>query len=209
MTLLRTPGTSHIHHSDVYTYKNQSHNYLLSRPGTDPRPQVKWGIFYSGSKDLQITLSHIEQHCNQLKVYLFKSERETKLKMNLIILRQRWKGINISILWTAFKNQSLFLNRCLVLKEFGYFKSNYIYYFFERNFYPSTNISSAQQLSSVLLIVTPWTATPQASLSITNSQSLLKLMPIEWVMLSNQLILCCPRLLCLQFFPASGFFFFQ
>ena len=62
MTLLRTPGTSHIHHSDVCTYKNQSHNYLLSRPSNDPRPQVKWGIFYSGSKDLQITLSHIEQH---------------------------------------------------------------------------------------------------------------------------------------------------
>ena len=126
--------------------------------------------------------------------------------MNLIILRQRWKGISISILWTAFKNQSLFLNRCLVLKESGYFKSHYIYNLFEHNFYPSINISSAQQLSHVLLTVTPQTTTPQASLSITNSQSLLKLMPMEWVMLSNQLILCCPHLLCLQFFPASGFF---
>ena len=42
---------------------------------------------------------------------------------------------------------------------------------------------------------TPWTAARQASLSITNSQSLLKLMSIELVMLSNHLILCCPLLL--------------
>ena len=43
--------------------------------------------------------------------------------------------------------------------------------------------------------VTPWTAGYQAALSITNSQSLLKLMPIESVMPSNHLILCCPLLL--------------
>ena len=43
--------------------------------------------------------------------------------------------------------------------------------------------------------VTPWTAAHQASLSITNSRSLLKLMPIESVMPSNHLILCCPLLL--------------
>ena len=42
---------------------------------------------------------------------------------------------------------------------------------------------------------TPWTVAPQASLSITNSWSLLKLMPIESVMPSNHLILCCPLLL--------------
>ena len=50
------------------------------------------------------------------------------------------------------------------------------------------------------------TATHQASLSITNSQSLLKLMPIELVMPSNHLILCHPFLLLLQSFPASGSF---
>ena len=43
--------------------------------------------------------------------------------------------------------------------------------------------------------MTPWTAAHQASLSITNSQSLLKLMPIELMMPSNHLILCCPLLL--------------
>ena len=55
--------------------------------------------------------------------------------------------------------------------------------------------SSVQSLSCVWLFVTPWTAARQASLSITNSWSLLKLMSIESVMPSNHLILCCPLLL--------------
>ena len=55
--------------------------------------------------------------------------------------------------------------------------------------------SSAQLLSGVQLFVTPWTATRLASLSITNSRSLLKLMSIESVMPSNHLILCHPLLL--------------
>ena len=54
---------------------------------------------------------------------------------------------------------------------------------------------SVQSLSRVRLFVTPRTAACQASLSITNSQSLLKLMSIEWVVPSNHLILCCPLLL--------------
>ena len=55
--------------------------------------------------------------------------------------------------------------------------------------------SSVQSLSRVQLFVTPWTAACQASLSITNSQSWLKLMSIESVMPSNHLILCRPLLL--------------
>ena len=55
--------------------------------------------------------------------------------------------------------------------------------------------SSVQLLSCVRLFVTPWTAACQASLSITNSWSLLKLMSIESVIPSNYLILCCPLLL--------------
>ena len=66
--------------------------------------------------------------------------------------------------------------------------------------------SSVQSLSRVRLFMTPWTAARQASLSITNSQSLLKLMSIESVMPSNHLILCCPLLLCTRSFPASGSF---
>ena len=56
-------------------------------------------------------------------------------------------------------------------------------------------LSSVQSLSRVRLFVTPWTAESQASLSITNSRSLPKLMSIELVMPSNHLILCCPLLL--------------
>ena len=52
-----------------------------------------------------------------------------------------------------------------------------------------------QSLSSVWLSVTPWTAARQASLSITNSRSLFKLMSVKSVMLSNHLILCLPLLL--------------
>ena len=55
--------------------------------------------------------------------------------------------------------------------------------------------SSVQLLSHVRLFETPWTTARQASLSITNSRSLLKLMSIELVMPSNHLILCCPLLL--------------
>ena len=53
-------------------------------------------------------------------------------------------------------------------------------------------ISSVQSLSHVQLFVTPWTAARQASLSITNFQSLLKLMSIQSVIPSNHLILCSP-----------------
>ena len=57
------------------------------------------------------------------------------------------------------------------------------------------SVSSVQSLSCVRLFVTPWTAAHQASLSITNSLSSLELTPIESVMPSNHLILCCPLLL--------------
>ena len=66
--------------------------------------------------------------------------------------------------------------------------------------------SSVQSLSLVQLSVTPWTAAPQASLSITNSQSLLKLMSIETVMPSNHLILCHPLLLLPLIFPSIRVF---
>ena len=56
-------------------------------------------------------------------------------------------------------------------------------------------ICSVQSFSHVRLFATPWTAARQASLSITNSRSLLKFMSIKSVMPSNHLILCCPLLL--------------
>ena len=66
--------------------------------------------------------------------------------------------------------------------------------------------SSVQSLSHVQLFATPWTAARQASLSITNSQSLLKLMSIELVMPSNHLILCRPLLLPLSVVPSIRVF---
>ena len=69
-----------------------------------------------------------------------------------------------------------------------------------------TDLSSVQSLSRVRLFATPWTAARQASLSITNSRSLLKLMSIESVMPSNHLILCRPLLLPLSIFLSTGVF---
>ena len=66
--------------------------------------------------------------------------------------------------------------------------------------------SSVQSLSRVQLFATPWTAGRQASLSITNSQSLLKLMSVELVMSSNHLILCRPLLLLPSIFPSIRVF---
>ena len=66
--------------------------------------------------------------------------------------------------------------------------------------------SSVQSFSRVRLFATPRTAAPQASLSITNSQSLLKLMSIEPVMPSSHLILCRPLLLLPSIFPSIRVF---
>ena len=67
--------------------------------------------------------------------------------------------------------------------------------------------SSVQSLSRVQLFVTPWTAACQASLSITKSRSLLKLMSIKSVMPSSHLILCCPLLLLPSIFPIIRVFY--
>ena len=71
-------------------------------------------------------------------------------------------------------------------------------------FLPRSN--SVQSLSCVWLFVTPWIATHQALLSITNSPSLLKLMSIELVMSSNHVILCRPLLLLPSIFPSIRVF---
>ena len=70
----------------------------------------------------------------------------------------------------------------------------------------SWQYSSVQSLSRVWLFATPWTAACQASLPITNSQSLLKPMSIESVIPSNHLILCHPLLLLPSIFPSIRVF---
>ena len=67
-------------------------------------------------------------------------------------------------------------------------------------------VQSVQSLSHVWLFVAPWTIAHQASLSMTNSQSLLKLVSIESVMSSNHHILCFPLLLLPSIFPSIRVF---
>ena len=68
------------------------------------------------------------------------------------------------------------------------------------------SVSSVQSLSHVQLFVTPWITAHQASLSITNSRILLRLMSVESVMPSNHLILCHPLLLLPSIFPSIRVF---
>ena len=72
--------------------------------------------------------------------------------------------------------------------------------------YLKVQFSSVQSLNRVQLFATPWTAACQASLSITNFQSLLKLMSIESVLPSNHLILCHPLLFPHSIFPSIRLF---
>ena len=83
--------------------------------------------------------------------------------------------------------------------------SYHCYYYILIGF-SSVQFSSVQSPSRVWLFATPWTAARQASLSITNSWSLLKFMSIESVMPSNHLILCHPLLLPLSIFPSIRVF---
>jgi len=102
----------------------------------------------------------------------------------------------------------VFLNSSFIEIEFTYFKVyplKTIHWFLVYS-QDCATISSVQSLSRVRLFVTPWTAAHQTFLSITNSQSLLKLMSIESVMPFNHLILCCPLLLLPSIFPSIRVF---
>ena len=106
----------------------------------------------------------------------------------------------------------LFLFWCSVLVSFsviGYFPiivlpliSSLVHLWSEN----TLSVSSVQSLSWVWLFETPWTAAHQATLSITNSLSLLKLRSIESVMPSNHLILCHPLFLLPSIFPSVRVF---
>ena len=82
----------------------------------------------------------------------------------------------------------------------------HIYSFFTYSFPSWFIFSSVQSLSRVWLFATLWTAAHQASLPITNSWSLLKLMSIVSVMPSNHLVLCCPLLPLPSVFPSIRVF---
>ena len=109
--------------------------------------------------------------------------------------------------WNVPLVSLVFLKRSLVFPQ-----SIVFLYFFalftEKGFLipPCYSFSSAQSLSRVQLFVTPWNAAHQASLSITNSWSLLKLVSIEAVMPSNHLILCRPLFLSPSIIPSIRVF---
>ena len=84
--------------------------------------------------------------------------------------------------------------------------SNFYVHWVSDAIQPYHQFSSVQSLSCVRLFATPWIAACQASLSITNSWSLLKLRSIESVMPSSHLILCCPLLLLPPTFPSIRLF---
>ena len=122
--------------------------------------------------------------------FLIGLTSESKIFVDTLEVRQRKKEelkihpipyLEQKLLWMELNFQQWFFNRILLF-------------------------SSVQSLSCVQLFVNPWTEACQASLSITNSWSLLKLMSIESVMPSNHLILCRPLLLQPSIFPSIRVF---
>ena len=105
--------------------------------------------------------------------------------------------MNISIQSTPVKGRNPFTMHQITMYQIILYTPNI------SQFYSSIQFSSVQSLSHIWLSATLWTTARRASLSITNSQSWLKLMWTELVMPSNHLIPFCP---CLQTFPASGIF---
>ena len=93
--------------------------------------------------------------------------------------------------------------KCIIIY---YIENHSCHIFITSNHVISECFSSVQSLSCVQLFVTPWTAAHQASLSITNSWSLHKLMSIQSVMPSNHLILCHPLFLPLSILPSIRVF---
>ena len=137
--------------------------------------------------------------------------------LQIVICQCSWK-CKLLIVWS---NNSIAMNilarvnKTKHKNKLGYYDSHFLkrisicmeYFFHPLTFslYVSEVgllFSSVQSLSRVLLFATPWTAARQASLSITNSWSLPKLMSIESVMPSNHLILCHPLLLLPSIFPS-------
>ena len=104
--------------------------------------------------------------------------------------------------WTIFRNYWM-LNACMCLCVFA---SWVPWFLLVLKKHVWLAFSSVQFLICVQLFATPWTAGCQASLSITNSQSLLKLISIKSVMSSNHLILCWPLLLLPSIFPSIRVF---
>ena len=126
-------------------------------------------------------------------LYLVKEQNHCKLTV-LCLSNLFSQPITLFSSWTSSRHPVQWTIQCLPIHQLF---SDFILLF---------QFSSVQSLSHIWLFATPWTAAHQTSLSITNSQSLLKFMFTEPVMPSNHLILCRPFSSHLQSFPASGSF---
>ena len=116
-----------------------------------------------------------------------------------------WNSLTHLILTTAL--WSIYSNPFFIIEETGAQRGELLVTQLELGPWSSIyQFSSVYSLSCVWLFVTPWTAAHQASLSVANSWSLLKLMSIKSVMLSNDLILCHPLLLPPLIFPSIRIF---
>ena len=127
--------------------------------------------------------------------------------------RYRFKALSskISSLKTCISASHLILSYCIEeLESFYLSKNELIFLFFQVSCIIESHFllqfSSVQSLSCVQFFVTPWTAARQASLSITNSRSLLRFMSIESMMPSNRLILCHPLPFLASVFPSMRVF---
>ena len=118
----------------------------------------------------------------------------SSLTISWQIERLKCKQWQILISWAPKSLQMV--TAVMKLKLFPPWKENY----------DKSQFTSVQSLSHVWLFATPWTTALQASLSITNSWSLLKLISIELVMPSNHLILCHPPFLPPSIFPSIRVF---
>ena len=126
-----------------------------------------------------IFILHFVNVVYYIDVWMFHHPGITRKKFHLIVVSDPF-----SVLLNLFSN---------FVEDFGILHSSGIY-------------SSVQLHSHVQLFGTPWTAAHQASLFITNSQSLVKLISIELVMPSSHLILCRPLLFPLSIFPSIRVF---
>ena len=131
---------------------------------------------------METVSSHLDQESEEIKDYYFPPSYPVFF-------------VCLFVLFFSINHPFSSFFYCLFLWVLSFLKSS-----------STVQFSSVQSLSRVRLFAAPWTAARQASLSITNSWSLPKLMSIESVMPSNHLILCCPLLLLPSIFPSSSVF---
>ena len=116
-----------------------------------------------------------------------------------------WSQLSLSLFTNGQSKAQKRINQTNAHSNYCIRKTNFMIKMVKGYQFSSVQFSSVQLLSHVWLFATPWIAACQASLSITNSWSLLKLMSIESVMPTSHFILCRPLLLLLPIPPSISF----